>query len=799
MDNMSKTNSGLSNENLSAPSSSTFIQGHKKKSVPQQKKEKVNRIQIKKNRTSKFVGYSRRQFNRIINNEVKNDCQSLQNIGEKINTSKEAASSINLISSNLGNCSKQTIAAPLLSSRLKKYVADDFSTSESDDEEKSFMKLHQINSVDDKEVFITDENFSKKTENPSLISNTINTFATDAFSTSESDIDDLPPSSSFKFNSINSLDKEFFHFDKSTDSDSSLDLSEFENQNLSDEANSNILDSESDEEENDEIDEQNDKKQNFFINILRDWALVYKVTLAALTALLIILRNHTEHSYLPLDARTLLKTEQRTETSQISNGEYLHFGLERAVRSILRDYERKGIRMKQIKLGINVDGLEIFKSSREGLWLISCSEINSKEVYPVGAFFGKGKPDNANEFLKQFVDEATKLINYGLQEEDVSVSIEFLCCDTPAKAFVLYLKGHTGYDSCSKCNIGGVYVKSNPSKKNAKKNGQICFPGTGPFTLKSDSDELELNVRPIIADLPRFGFISSVPLDYMHLILLGVVKWLITLWVKGPLTVRLPMNKINKISKMLLILRHSTPVEFARRPRGLFDYAHWKATEFRTFHLYTGPIVLKNVLSPDVYAHFLLLHVAITILVNDNHISSIVRGLRPQLPTEQRQNSSNNEEEHVSYKIKRTRWDVPRYILVPSKSEAACTVKKCADENCEEDYVPVKVRYTRWDVPRYIQMPMTSTSEATCELYYHPTPKELLTVDNKNHEVQPQEQLLFEREIEIDNLLPELDYSLEELLIVEKLCNEEVDNTSKEEFDFEELFAFVDEIAQGFV
>lgn len=71
---------------------------------------------------------------------------------------------------------------------------------------------------------------------------------------------------------------------------------------------------------------------------------------------------------------------------------------------------------------------------------------------------------------------------------------------------------------------------------------------------------------------------------------------------------------------MLLILRHSTPVEFARHPRGLFDYAHWKATEFRTFLLYTGPIVLKNVLSPDVYAHFLLLHVAITILVNDNHI-----------------------------------------------------------------------------------------------------------------------------------------------------------------------------------
>ncbi|XP_043467520.1 uncharacterized protein LOC122501822 [Leptopilina heterotoma] len=359
--------------------------------------------------------------------------------------------------------------------------------------------------------------------------------------------------------------------------------------------------------------------------MLRDWALMYKITLVALTALLLILRNYTQHSYLPMDARTLLKTERNTETSQFGGGEYLHFGLERAVRSILREYKRKGITLNHVRLGINVDGLPIFKSTNEGLWLILCSELNSKQVYPVGAFFGRGKPNDANEFLKQFIDEATKVINDGLKEENVRVSIEYLSCDTPAKAFILYLKGHTGYDSCTKCNIEGVYVlherKRQENKKGkGKKSGNTCFPGIGPFKLKTDDNEIDSDVHPIFADLPGFGFISSVPLDYMHLILLGVMKRLITLWIKGPTTVKISTNQVNSISKKLLTLRHSCPVEFARRPRGLFDCVHWKATEFRTFLLYTGPIVLKNILKSDVYAHFILFHSAVTILVNDNHI-----------------------------------------------------------------------------------------------------------------------------------------------------------------------------------
>lgn len=89
--------------------------------------------------------------------------------------------------------------------------------------------------------------------------------------------------------------------------------------------------------------------------------------------------------------------------------------------------------------------------------------------------------------------------------------------------------------------------------------------------------------------IPRFGCISSISLDYMHLILLGVMKKLLQLWLLGPLKTRLSVQKINKLLSKLLTLRNSIPKEFGRKPRSLIECKCWKATEFRTFLMYTGP------------------------------------------------------------------------------------------------------------------------------------------------------------------------------------------------------------------
>ncbi|XP_036145352.1 uncharacterized protein LOC105830224 [Monomorium pharaonis] len=75
---------------------------------------------------------------------------------------------------------------------------------------------------------------------------------------------------------------------------------------------------------------------------------------------------------------------------------------------------------------------------------------------------------------------------------------------------------------------------------------------------------------------------------------------------------------IEKISNELEHLRSYIPREFVRKPRSLKYVKLWKATEHRQLLLYTGPIVLKSVLSKDAYKHFLSLHVAIRILCNED-------------------------------------------------------------------------------------------------------------------------------------------------------------------------------------
>ena len=79
--------------------------------------------------------------------------------------------------------------------------------------------------------------------------------------------------------------------------------------------------------------------------------------------------------------------------------------------------------------------------------------------------------------------------------------------------------------------------------------------------------------------------------------------------------VKLSSSHLQHVSEKLTALRDFIPSEFARRPRSLLELDRWKATEYRQFLLYTGPVVLKSVLTTDLYKHFLCLSVSIGIML----------------------------------------------------------------------------------------------------------------------------------------------------------------------------------------
>ena len=120
--------------------------------------------------------------------------------------------------------------------------------------------------------------------------------------------------------------------------------------------------------------------------------------------------------------------------------------------------------------------------------------------------------------------------------------------------------------------------------------------------------------RSIIEDI-AIDMVKDGILDYMHNSCIGIMRKLLSYWVRrdSP-NYLISCEDISEISRRLVSLHSSVPCEFTRKPRSLEDLCRFKATELRQFLMYTGPAVLKNVLPEPLYNHFLLFHTAMKLL-----------------------------------------------------------------------------------------------------------------------------------------------------------------------------------------
>jgi hypothetical protein len=342
---------------------------------------------------------------------------------------------------------------------------------------------------------------------------------------------------------------------------------------------------------------------------LAEWAGTFNISHMALSGLLSILQ--TAGVDVPKDPRTLLATPKVTDVLTMAGGSYYYFGVENVVRqkmSLLSECECKQI----LSLHINIDGIPLSNSSSLSLWPI----VGRITEFPFGPFLiavysGYGKPTSVNDFLKDFVNEMNVIQQRGLEYagKQYSLNLTAVICDAPARAFVKCVKGHSGYSACERCVQDGVYT-----------DGRMTFPETGAKKRTDDEFRAMLYEDHQTAISPfsqlDIGCVSNFPLDYMHLVCLGVVRRTILQWLKGPLNCRLSGALVNKISDNLKSLRRHLPKEFCRKPRSLSEVHQWKATEFRQFLLYTGLVVLSGLLPTNMYNNFKLLTVSLSILLS---------------------------------------------------------------------------------------------------------------------------------------------------------------------------------------
>jgi len=93
-----------------------------------------------------------------------------------------------------------------------------------------------------------------------------------------------------------------------------------------------------------------------------------------------------------------------------------------------------------IHIVAGIDGSPLFKSTAEEFWpILSYIQPNRSNVFRVGIYCGNRKPLDSNKFLKYFVEEINFLDNNGIEinGKNFKVMLDVLCCDAPAKSFVL--------------------------------------------------------------------------------------------------------------------------------------------------------------------------------------------------------------------------------------------------------------------------------------------------------------------------------------------------------------------------
>jgi len=110
---------------------------------------------------------------------------------------------------------------------------------------------------------------------------------------------------------------------------------------------------------------------------------------------------------------------------------------------IVQCLQNSSVNDSVIQIAIGIDGLPLSKSSNSQLWPILAfimNTDNSKQtVFPVGIYHGNSKPKDSDDFLYDFIMEATELSDNGIIINNLKmfVSVKVICCDVPARCFVL--------------------------------------------------------------------------------------------------------------------------------------------------------------------------------------------------------------------------------------------------------------------------------------------------------------------------------------------------------------------------
>lgn len=281
------------------------------------------------------------------------------------------------------------------------------------------------------------------------------------------------------------------------------------------------------------------------------------------------------------------------------------------------------------------DGSPLFsKFSTQSIWplFLSLNELSPvlrmRNLIIGGLWFGRKEPP-MDLFLLPFSLYMRRLSTEGMviNLDNVNKTVKayaLLCCvDSGARGQIQGLKTHSGYSSCAWCLHPGEW---DAVRRHVKFPNLDFIPAKRTHASIVERANLVVRDRvvaidgvnaatPLINLGPNFDLAEGQVVEYMHNILLGLVKQFIKWWMKycdeeyyiGD------EETIETLNNKLKLLR--PPVEVRRFPRDISAWKHWTARDLENFLLYYSIPVLTDVLPRKYLDHWILLRQSIYLLL----------------------------------------------------------------------------------------------------------------------------------------------------------------------------------------
>ncbi|KAE8749131.1 hypothetical protein FOCC_FOCC004039, partial [Frankliniella occidentalis] len=271
----------------------------------------------------------------------------------------------------------------------------------------------------------------------------------------------------------------------------------------------------------------------------------------------------------------------------------------------------------------NADGVQVRKSDPASLWELSITicevppEVRRRFTIAKGLWDAEKKPN-----LKTFLTPLIQLERNGVrwthsrtgQGHVSKVVAPAATVDAPVRADIQNILHHGGVFSCHSCEIEGMELRLGPrsSKRVYPVPEEPCPLRTNDNmriqALRAEQENvIVMGVKgtSVLETNPSCDEGKTIILDYLHLVLLGVVRQFYCLWFTGSGTdwyIRRTKRQVTT---------------FLREIMRIYEWKLFKGSTWRTWLLFVSLPALRGILKDKYYQHWMLLVIGMALLLRE--------------------------------------------------------------------------------------------------------------------------------------------------------------------------------------